>query len=99
MQRKLLAAALVAAALVGPAFAAQAADPIRIGYQTNVDPAKVDQADGVFDKAFGRAATWVKFDSGADVNTAIAGGSIDIGLVGSSRSRWRQATSCRSRRS
>ena len=56
MQRNLLATALVAAALIGSAFTAQAADAIRIGYQTNVDPAKVDQADGVYDKAFGPAA-------------------------------------------
>jgi taurine transport system substrate-binding protein len=84
MKKNLLASALLAAALIGPAAAAHAADPIRIGYQTNVDPAKVDQADGLYDKAFGRPATWVKFDSGAEVNAAIAGGSIDIGLVGSS---------------
>ncbi len=64
MQRKLLAAALVAAALLG-GLRGTGRRPIRIGYQTNVDPAKVDQADGVYDKAFGRAATWVKFDSGA----------------------------------
>jgi len=84
MKKNLFASALLAAALIGPAVTAKAADPIRIGYQTNVDPAKVDQADGIYDKAFGRAATWVKFDSGAEVNAAIAGGSIDIGLVGSS---------------
>ena len=82
--RHFLAAAFGAATLFGAIHAAGAADAIRIGYQTNLDPAKVDQADGVYDKAFGRAAEWHKFDSGADVNAAIAGGSIDIGLVGSS---------------
>ena len=84
MEKRLLTAAFAAVALIGTAFAASAADAIRIGYQTNVDPAKVEQADGVYDKAFGRAAEWHKFDSGAEVNAAIAGGSIDIGLVGSS---------------
>ena len=84
MHRKLLATAFAIATLVGTALSAQAADAIRIGYQTNVDPAKVDQADGVYDKAFGRPAQWLKFDSGAEVNAAIASGSIDIGLVGSS---------------
>ena len=84
MHRKLLATAVAAATLIGSALAAHAAEAVRIGYQTNVDPAKVDQADGVYDKAFGRPATWLKFDSGAEVNAAIAGGSIDIGLVGSS---------------
>ena len=57
MHSKLLAAILAAATFAGSAFAAQAADAIRIGYQTNVDPAKVEQADGVYDKAFGRAPT------------------------------------------
>jgi taurine transport system substrate-binding protein len=84
MHSKLLAATFAAATFVGSALTAHAADAIRIGYQTNVDPAKVEQADGVYDKAFGRAADWRKFDSGAEVNAAIAGGSIDIGLVGSS---------------
>jgi taurine transport system substrate-binding protein len=84
MHGRLLATALVTGALVASAVVAHAADAIRIGYQTNVDPAKVAQADGVYDKAFGRPAEWRKFDSGAEVNAAIAGGSIDIGLVGSS---------------
>jgi taurine transport system substrate-binding protein len=84
MHRRFLATAVVTGALVASAMVAHAADAIRIGYQTNVDPAKVEQADGVYDKAFGRPAEWRKFDSGAEVNAAIAGGSIDIGLVGSS---------------
>jgi len=84
MTRRWLAAALGAAALFGGALTAHAADAIRIGYQTTIDPAKVAQADGVYDKAFGQQATWSKFDSGADVIAAIAGNSIDIGFVGSS---------------
>jgi taurine transport system substrate-binding protein len=84
MVTKSLTAALAAVFVFGSALVADAADAVRIGYQTNVDPAKVDQADGAYDKAFGRPVEWLKFDSGAEVNTAIAGGSIDIGLVGSS---------------
>ena len=84
MKKVWLAAALGAAALVGGALSAHADDAIRIGYQTTIDPAKVAQADGVYDKAFGKAAAWSKFDSGADVIAAIAGNSIDIGFVGSS---------------
>src|SRR5689334_2255166 len=84
MQGRLLATAFIAGALMASAMVAHAADAIRIGYQTNVDPAKVEQADGVYERAFGRPAEWRKFDSGAEVNAAIAGGSIDIGLVGSS---------------
>ena len=84
MQRKLLTAALAAAALVGTALGAAAADAVVIGYQTTIDPAKVAQADGLYEKEFGREVDWRKFDSGADVIAAIAGGSLDIGFVGSS---------------
>lgn len=83
MKTTLLAAA-AALALIGGGLSANAADAIRIAYQTTIDPSKVAQADGAYDKAFGRAAEWKKFDSGADVIAAIAGGSIDIGFVGSS---------------
>ena len=84
MKRIWLAAALGAATLVGGAIAAHAEDAVRIAYQTTIDPAKVAQAGGQYEKAFGRGADWRKFDSGADVIAAIAGRSIDIGLVGSS---------------
>ena len=84
MHSKLLAATVAAATFVGTALGAHAADAIRIGYQTNLDPAKVAQADGAYEKAIGKPLDWRKFDSGAEVIAAIAGGSIDIGLVGSS---------------
>jgi taurine transport system substrate-binding protein len=83
MQKTWLAATLGAATLLGASLA-QADDTVRIGYQTVIDPAKVAQADGIYDKAIGKKVDWRKFDSGADVIAAIAGGSIDIGLVGSS---------------
>ena len=77
-------ATAVAAALVLGSAGAFAADPVVIGYQTTIDPAKVAQADGLYEKAIGATVDWRKFDSGADVIAAIAGGSIDIGFVGSS---------------
>jgi taurine transport system substrate-binding protein len=83
MHKTWLAAALGAATILGAGLA-HAEDAVRIGYQTIIEPAKVAQADGVYDKAIGRTVDWRKFDSGADVIAAIAGGSIDIGLVGSS---------------
>lgn len=83
MKSYLFAAALAAATWLGAA-AAQADETVRIGYQTNLDPAKVAQADGIYDKAIGHPVEWLKFDSGAEVIAAIAGGSLDIGLVGSS---------------
>jgi taurine transport system substrate-binding protein len=63
---------------------AQAQEAVRIAYQTGADPAKVAQADGAYEKATGRTIDWRKFDSGADVITAIASGDIQIGYVGSS---------------
>jgi taurine transport system substrate-binding protein len=76
--------ALIGATAILASGAAYAADGVRIGFQTIIEPAKVAQADGVYDKAIGKPVEWHKFDSGADVIAAIAGGSIDIGLVGSS---------------
>jgi len=74
----------VALAALSASLGAQAADPVRIAYQTVVEPAKVAQADGLYEKATGRTVEWRKFESGAEVITAIAAGGIDIGYVGSS---------------
>lgn len=64
-------------------FAAQAAD-FTVAYQTTVDPAKVAQADGAYEKASQSEIDWRKFDSGAGVITAVASGDVQIGYVGSS---------------
>ena len=68
------------------AFGSAFADDLKvtIGYQTVVEPSKVPQADGVYEKTLNAAIDWRKFDSGADVIAAIASGSLDIGYVGSS---------------
>jgi taurine transport system substrate-binding protein len=63
---------------------ARAEEPLTIGYQSTVEPAKVAQADGLYEKAIGRPIEWRKFDSGADVIAAIASGGVQIGYVGSS---------------
>ncbi|WFP63751.1 MULTISPECIES: taurine ABC transporter substrate-binding protein [unclassified Mesorhizobium] len=78
----LSSAALASAALLGPVMAEDL--KITIGYQTVVEPSKVPQADGAYEKATKAAIDWRKFDSGADVIAAIASGSVDIGYVGSS---------------
>ncbi|MBX3567911.1 MAG: taurine ABC transporter substrate-binding protein [Rhizobiaceae bacterium] len=77
-----LSGAFFALSAIGPA----AAEDLRItiGYQTVVEPSKVAQADGIYEKALGAAIDWRKFDSGADVIAAIASGAVDIGYVGSS---------------
>ncbi|XVJ70420.1 MAG: taurine ABC transporter substrate-binding protein [Rhizobacter sp.] len=66
------------------AYTALAQDAVRVAYQTVVEPAKVAQADGLYEKATGKTIDWRKFDSGADVITAVASGDIQIGYVGSS---------------
>lgn len=59
---------------------------IRIGYQNIPNGDLVVKRQGLLEKAFGPDVTieWSLFDSGGSVNEAIVGGSLDIGLVGSS---------------
>ncbi|MBN9138088.1 MAG: taurine ABC transporter substrate-binding protein, partial [Phyllobacterium sp.] len=83
-RRHFLAATTVLFSL-GAFASAQAEDlKITIGYQTVVEPSKVPQADGAYEKAASAKIDWRKFDSGADVIAAVASGSVDIGYVGSS---------------
>ncbi|HQZ12449.1 MAG TPA: taurine ABC transporter substrate-binding protein [Devosia sp.] len=82
-RRTLFAAALAglaASATPGLSFATD----LRIGWQPIVEPSRVPQADGAYEKATGATVTWNRFEGGADVIAAIASGSIDIGYVGSS---------------
>ena len=74
---------LAAISLAGAAFVAQAAD-FTVAYQTTVDPAKVAQADGAYEKATQSKISWRKFDGGSQVITAVASGDVQIGYVGSS---------------
>ncbi len=78
-----LAAATIASTI---SFSAAFADDVtlNIGYQPIVEPSRVPQADGTYEKATGAKINWQKFDGGADVIAAIASGSLDIGYVGSS---------------
>lgn len=81
-------AALVALALAGWALTevgAQAKpDKVVIGYQDVPNEEIIAKQLGWHEKEMGVKVDWKKFDSGRDVNTAIAAGSVDIGLVGSS---------------
>lgn len=78
-----LAAATIAAT-VGFSTARAADVTLNIGYQPIVEPSRVPQADGTYEKVTGAKINWQKFDGGADVIAAIASGSLDIGYVGSS---------------
>ncbi|TBV03769.1 taurine ABC transporter substrate-binding protein [Phytopseudomonas dryadis] len=77
--RRLLATLTLASATLS----ANAAD-LTVAYQTTVDPAKVAQADGAYEKASGATIDWRKFDGGAEVITAVASGDVQIGYLGSS---------------
>jgi taurine transport system substrate-binding protein len=55
-----------------------------IGYQTGVDPSKVAQAEGAYEKDSQQAIEWKKFDAGSDVVNALASGDVDIGNIGTS---------------
>ncbi len=80
----LLVIALGGAGLVAAQrFAGPARQAVVIGYQTGVDPSKVAQAEGLYERAIGKPVVWRKFDSGTDVITALAAGDIDFGDLGS----------------
>lgn len=57
---------------------------VRIGYQAIPNAELIAKQLQWHEQALGTAIEWRQFESGRDVNTAIASGSIDIGLVGSS---------------
>jgi taurine transport system substrate-binding protein len=77
MSSLILSLALVSSAVL-------ADDSVTIGYQTGIDPSKVAQADGAFEKATGKTINWRKFESGSEVITAVASGDVPIGNIGSS---------------
>jgi taurine transport system substrate-binding protein len=87
ISRRALLAATTAAALTLSlgAIEARAADvTVNIAYQPIVEPSRVPQADGTYEKVTGAKINWQKFEGGADVIAALASGSVDIGYVGSS---------------
>jgi len=69
---------------LGLTIASAQAVELKIGWQQIVEPSRVPQASGAYEKATGATITWSQFGSGADVVAAIASGAIDIGYVGSS---------------
>ncbi|MBP1995851.1 taurine ABC transporter substrate-binding protein [Paenibacillus eucommiae] len=80
-------AADAAKATASPAPApAQVEQPkeVKIGFQVIPNAELLTKALGLAEKQFpDTKITWVQFDSGRDVNTAIASGGIDFGLAGS----------------
>lgn len=75
---------VVSAALVSGLGAQAKPDQITIGFQVIPNGEIIAKALGWHEKELGVKINWKQFDSGRDVNTAVAAGSVDIGLVGSS---------------
>ncbi|MFM7477964.1 MAG: glycine betaine ABC transporter substrate-binding protein, partial [Microcystis aeruginosa] len=66
-----------------PAATGTLPEKIRIGYQVIPNPELLAKALGLADKAFPDAKVeYISFDSGRDVNTAIAAKGIDFGALG-----------------
>jgi len=80
--KKLLPVIAAFSALTSAAYAAD--KEVSIAYQTVVEPSKIAQADGEYEKQTGWKINWRKFESGGEVITAVASGDIQIGYVGSS---------------
>lgn len=75
-----LAGSTWSAAQAGAAHAGE----LTIGYQTGVDPSKVAQANGDYEKATGEKISWRRFNAGPEVVAALASGDVQIGNLGSS---------------
>src|SRR5438093_4250657 len=71
-------------ALVSGLRAQAKPEQVTIGYQVIPNAEIVGKQLGWFEKEMGVKINWKQFDSGRDVNTAMATGGLDMGLVGTS---------------
>jgi len=55
---------------------------VTVGYVDLVNAQIIAKKQGLVEKALGVPVKWVRFDSGGDVNRAVAAGQIDFGSVG-----------------
>ena len=89
-RRSLLAAGIGLGAGLGAgltARGARAAAPatVRVGFFVSTDPTMLAKGQGWFEQGTGGKIAWTEMGSGAEINTAIAAGSLDFGLgIGSS---------------
>ncbi len=83
---KTLAGAVTVAAGLFTSCLAYAETSVVVGYQQIVGPFVTAIADGRFDaaaKEAGYTIDWRQFSSGGDISTALASGSVPIGVIGS----------------
>jgi taurine transport system substrate-binding protein len=78
------AAVLGVTTLTGGLLAQGKPEKVTIGFQAIPNGELVAKGLGWHEKEMGVRIDWKQFDSGRDVNTAMAAGAIDLGLVGSS---------------
>lgn len=79
----ILAALTILAVLSACGGPADQPKEIRIGYQVSPNGELLTKAQGLLEKKYPDITiSWLKFDSGRDVNVAIASGGIDFGLLG-----------------
>ena len=65
--------------------AGKAPETIRVGFFVETKPTMIAKGEGWFDKLAGGKCAWSEVGSGAEINTAMAAKSLDIGLaIGSS---------------
>jgi taurine transport system substrate-binding protein len=67
---------------LAPAHAEDKPSLVTVGYVDLVNAQIIAKKQGLVEKALGLPVKWVKFDSGGDVNRAVAAGAIDFGSVG-----------------
>lgn len=75
---------VVGGALASSLWAQAKPAQVTIGFQVIPNAEIIGKQLGWFEKEMGVKINWKQFDSGRDVNTAMAAGSLDMGLVGTS---------------
>lgn len=77
------ALALVTAACAGGAGSGASGNQLRIAYQVIPNTAPIVKHEGWLEEDLDVKVKWLQFDSGSDVNRAVASGAVDVGLAGS----------------
>src|SRR3984885_7658198 len=84
-RRLLQGAGLGAAALAAPAIVRAAPASANFAFFVSTSPFMIAKGDGSVEQAAGAKANWIEVASGAEINTGMAAGSMDIGFgIGSS---------------
>src|SRR5258708_37085760 len=87
MKTALISGAALTAGLPTRSLLAAGKSPetIRVGFFVETKPTMIAKGEGWFDKLAGGKCAWSEVGSGAEINTAMAAKSLDIGLaIGSS---------------